>query len=185
MCRAVGVDRKTIAAYVQAAVAMGIQRGSAPPSDERLTKIASTRRPGRPTNTSVPSPELERLRPHEPTIRQWLAEGLRLTKIYRRLRAAGVAVSYSSLYRFARSTCEFGAPTLTVRMADPPPGEVAEVDFGVLGYWLDPRSERRRRVYGLLGTLCPSRYAFVAVSLRQELPAVREGLECGWGVFRA
>jgi len=61
--RAVGVDRKTIAAYVQAAVAMGIQRGSAPPSDEQLTKIASARRPGRPTNTSLPSPELERLRP--------------------------------------------------------------------------------------------------------------------------
>src|SRR5262245_34497421 len=79
-----------------------------------------------PTNTSVPSPELERLRPHEPTIRQWLAEGLRLTKIHRRLRAAGVAVSYSSLYRFARMTCEFGTPTITVRMADALPGEVAE-----------------------------------------------------------
>jgi len=95
--RAVGVDRKTIAAYVQAAVAMGIQRGGAPPSDEQLTTIATARRPGRPTNAIAPSPELDRLRPHEPTVRQWLAEGLRLTKIYRRLRAAGVAVSYSSL----------------------------------------------------------------------------------------
>src|SRR5262245_19667971 len=183
MCRAVGVDRKTIAAYVQAAVAMGIQRGSAPPSDEQLTKIATARRPGRPTNATAPSAEVERLRPHEPTIRQWLSEGLRLTKIYRRLRAAGVTVSYSSLYRFARSTGAFGAPTITVRMADPPPGEVAEVDFGVLGYWLDPTTERRRRVYGLLVTLCFSRYAFLAISLRQDLPAVLEGLEAAWSFF--
>ena len=62
---------------------------------------------------------------------------MRLTKIYRRLRAAGVHVSYSSLYRFARATCDFGTPAITVRVADPPPGEVAETDFGLLGYWLD------------------------------------------------
>jgi hypothetical protein len=30
---------------------------------------------------------LTALRPHEAAIRQWLAEGLRLTKIHRRLRA--------------------------------------------------------------------------------------------------
>ena len=53
--------------------------------------IAATRRPGRPPNASAPSPEVELLRPHESTVRQWLAEGLRLTKIYRRLRAEGLA----------------------------------------------------------------------------------------------
>lgn len=183
IARALGVDRKTIAAYVQAAVAMGVQRGGTPPSDEQLTTIATARRPGRPSNATAPSPEVEILRPHELTIRQWLAEGLRLTKISRRLRAAGVAVSYSSLYRFARSTCDFGTPTITVRVADPPPGEVAETDFGVLGYWPDPTTERRRRVYGLLVTLCFSRYAFLAISLRQDLPAVLDGLEAAWAFF--
>jgi hypothetical protein len=38
-------------------------------------------------------------------------------------------------------------------VADPPPGEAAEVDFGLLGLWLDPRSGQRRRVHGLLVTL--------------------------------
>src|SRR5262245_43208749 len=112
IARAVGVDRKTIAAYVRAAGALGVQRGSAPPTDEQLTTIATARRPGRPTNARAPSSEVERLRPHEETVRQWLAEGLRLTKVYRRLRTAGVAVSYSSLYRFARATCDFGAPAI-------------------------------------------------------------------------
>jgi len=83
IARAARVDRKTIAAYVQAAVAAGVQRGGTPPSDEQLAAIATARQPGRPTNASPPSPELEILRPHESTVRQWLADGLRLTKIYR------------------------------------------------------------------------------------------------------
>jgi transposase len=183
IARAAGLDRKTVAAYVRAAIAVGVQRGGAPPTDEQISTIAATRRPGRPTNASTPSPELELLRPHEPTVRQWLAEGLRLTKIYRRLRAEGVQVSYSSLYRFARVTCDLGTPTITVRVADPPPGEVAETDFGVLGYWPDPNSGRRRRVYGLLVTLCFSRYAFLAITLRQDLAAVLDGLEAAWAFF--
>ena len=183
IARGTGLDRKTIAAYVGAACAVGVERGGAAPTDEQISTIAATRQPGRPTNMTAPSPELEILRPHEPTIRQWLAEGLRLTKIYRRLRAAGVPVSYSSLYRFARATCDFGTPAITVRVADPPPGEVAETDFGVLGHWLDPRTDRRRRVYGLLVTLCCSRYAFLAISLRQDLVAVLDGLEAAWAFF--
>lgn len=103
---------------------------------------------------------------------------MRLTKIHRRLRAEGVHVSYSSLYRFARATCDFGTPAITVRMADPPPGEVAEAD---LGYWLDPSTARRRRVYGLLVTLCFSRY--LAIRLRQDLDAVLAGLEAAWAFF--
>jgi hypothetical protein len=61
--------------------------------------------------------------PHEALIRQWLGEGLRLTKIHRRRRAQGVTASYSSLYRFARAVGAFGALAVTVRVADPPPGE--------------------------------------------------------------
>jgi transposase len=183
IARATGMDRKTVAAYVRAAGAVGVQRGGAPPTDEQLATIAATRRPGRPTNTTAPSPELETLRPHEATIRQWLGEQLRLTKIHRRLRAQGIDVSYSSLYRFARTTCAFGRPAITVRVADRPPGEVAEADFGVLGTWPDPTTGRRRRVYGLLVTLAFSRYTFLAISLRQDLPAVLDGLEAAWAFF--
>jgi transposase len=183
IARGAGMDRKTIAAYVQAAVAVGVQRGRAPQTDAQIATIAALRRPGRLTNATVPSPEVEVLRPHELIVRQWLDEGLRLTKIYRRLRAQGVRVSYSSLYRFARAACDFGTPTITVRMADPPPGEVAETDFGALGHWPDPSTGRRRRVYGLPVTLCFSRYAFLAISLRQDLGAVLDGLEAAWAFF--
>lgn len=183
IARATGMDRKTIVVYVAAARAAGMERGGAPPTDEQLSTLVVGRRPGRPPNTAAPSPELEVLRPHEAMIRQWLDEGLRLTKIYRRLRAQGLAVSYSSLYRFARLACDFGTPTITVRVADPPPGEAAEADFGLLGLWRDPATGRQRRVYGLLVTLCFSRYAFLAITLRQDLAAVLDGLEAAWLFF--
>ncbi len=45
MARAVGMGCKTIAAYIEAAaVAVGVQRGGAPPTDEQITRIASVRR---------------------------------------------------------------------------------------------------------------------------------------------
>jgi hypothetical protein len=72
---------------------------------------------------------------------------------------------------------------VTVRVADPPPGEAAEIDFGVLGLWRDPVSEQRRRLYGLLITLAFSRYAFLWVCLRQDLAAVLNGLEAAWAFF--
>lgn len=91
LARGTGMDRKTIAAYLRAAQAAGVQPGSGPPTDEQLTVIVATRRPGRPANTAAPSPEFEVLRPHAAQIRAWLTEGLRLTKIYRRLREQGAA----------------------------------------------------------------------------------------------
>jgi hypothetical protein len=42
---------------------------------------------------------------------------------------------------------------VTVRIVEPRPGEMAEVDFGLLGLWPDPPTGRRYRVYGILVTL--------------------------------
>jgi transposase len=184
IARALGVDRKTIAEYVRLAQAAGVERGGTPPTDTQLAAIAACRRPGRPGTLTEPSAEIQALWAHHETIRRWLSEDeLRLTKVYRRLREQGVAVSYSTLYRFARAQCDFRPAAVTVRVADPPAGEAAEVDFGVLGRWTDPLTGRRRRVYGLLVTLCFSRYAFLAISLRQDLPAVLDGLEAAWTFF--
>lgn len=72
---------------------------------------------------------------------------------------------------------------MTVRVAEPPPGEAAEVDFGLLGLWTDPTTGLRRRVYGFLVTLGYSRYAFVWVCLRQDLQTVLDGLEAAWAFF--
>ncbi len=184
IARALGVDRKTVVEYVRLAQAAGVERGGAPLSEAQLSAIVAARRPGRPMATTEPSAEIQALVPHQETIRRWLSEdGLRLTKVYRRLRAQGVEVSYSTLYRFARAHCDFRPAAITVRVAEPPPGEAAEVDFGLLGLWPDPLTGQRRRVYGLLVTLCFSRYAFLWIALRQDLAAVLDGLEAAWAFF--
>ena len=106
-----------------------------------------------------------------------------MTKIYRRLAAQGVRIPYSSLHRFAQRQLGFGAAAVTVRVVEPPPGEVAEVDFGLLGLWPDPTAGRWRRVYGFLVTLGYSRYAFLWLCLRQDLQTVLDGLEAAWRFF--
>jgi transposase len=42
-----------------------------------------------------------------------------------------------------------------------PPGEEAQVDYGYLGSWLDPRSGRRRRVWAFSLVLPYSRHLFI------------------------
>ena len=180
IARGTGLDRKTVAKYIRVGTEVGLQPGEPPPTEAQLaTIVTALRGPGRPTQPDTGAA----LQPHQAEIQAWLAEGLRLTKIYRRLQAQGVTLSYSSLYRFAQTHCGFGTPVGTVRVAEPPPGEVAEADFEVLGLWLDPATGKRRRVYGLPVTLCHSRYACLAVSLRQDLDALIDGLELAWKFF--
>jgi transposase len=181
IARGTGVDRKTIAKYVAAAVVAGLHRGAPPPTEDQLAAWVHGLR-GTPVGRRAALPE--RLAPYQAQIAAWLGDGLRLTKIHRRLRAQGVDVPYSSLHRFAQAQCGFGAPTVTVRVADPPPGEAAEADFGRLGLWSDPATGSRRYVYGLLITLAFSRYAFLWVALRQDLPTVLAGLEAAWAFFQ-
>jgi hypothetical protein len=180
IARGTGLDRKTVAKIVRAGMAVGLQPGGPPPTEAQLATIVAALHPpmpGRPQDAETA------LQPHQTQIQTWLAEGLRLTKISRRLQAQGVTLSYSSLYRFAQTHCGFGTPVHTVRVAEPPPGEVAEADFEVLGLWRDPATGQRRRVYGLPVTLCHSRYACLAVSFRQDLEALLDGLECAWKFF--
>ena len=180
VARGTGLDRKTVGKYVAAGLAVGVCRGGAAPTDAQIAAIVAAVRPpqvGRPAGTA------ERLVGYQPQLAEWLAQGLRLTKIHRRLAAQGLVVPYSSLHRFAQGHLGFGTPQLTVRVAEPPPGEAAEADFGLLGLWTDPATGQRRRIHGLLVTLCFSRYAFLTVSLRQDLTALLDGLEAAWAFF--
>ena len=115
-----------------------------------------------------PAALAERLTAQRIRSRAWLAEGLRLTKIHRRLAAQGVRIPYSSLHRFARRQWGLGTAAMTARVVEPPSGEVAEVDFGLFGLWPDSTTGHRGQVCGFLVTLGYSRYAFLWLCLRQQ-----------------
>jgi hypothetical protein len=76
----------------------------------------------------------------------------------------------------------------TVRIVDPPPGEVLEVDFLKLGSFVERGSGRRLEMQALLSTAGYSRHQYVWPCLDQGQQDVIDGLEAAWrffgGVFR-
>jgi transposase len=123
------------------------------------------------------------LLPHKEVISDWLQrDDLTLTKVHMKLLRSGVETSYSSLYRFVQEHIRTGNHG-TVRMAETEPGEVAEVDFGRLGYLFDTAVNRLRALYALVVTLVFSRYQYVHITRRQDLPALIGGIEAAWEFF--
>jgi hypothetical protein len=74
----------------------------------------------------------------------------------------GLEVSVATFRRYVHAHVQGVRPELvTVRKEVTPPGEVAEVDYGRLGLWVDPLTGRRRTINGFVMTLAFSRHLFV------------------------
>ena len=181
IARGTGLSRQTVRRYVEAAEAAGLKPGGPEPGEEQLARLA-TLSSTRPRQVAVPSEEL--LAPWAEQVEGWLtAERLQVTPIHELLAERGCEVSYSTLRRFIRRRGWRQRQPVTVRMEDGPPGEVAELDFGRLGYLRDPESGRRRTVWALIVVWRYSRHCFVWPTTSQTLHAVVEGLEATWAFF--
>ena len=181
IARGTAVSRPTVRRYIDAAEAAGLTRDGPEPSEEQLAALATLSLAG-PRRTETPSEEL--LSPWAEQIERWLqADRLQLTRIQELLAGRGCEVSYTTLRRFIRRRGWRHRQPLTVRMEDGPPGEVAEMDFGRLGFIRDPESGRRRTVWPLVVVWRYSRHCFVWPTTSQRLDAVIEGLEEAWAFF--
>ena len=180
--RATGMDRKTISNYLRLATTYGFTVNTA---DNQLNDIALAifRAVHECDNRDEPGAAAP-LIPHHDLLGDWLEKDkLTLTKAHIKLKRMGVSVTYSTLYRYARAAFGFGGPTVTVRMAESAPGEVAQVDFGELGLVFDPETGRRRKLYALVVTLVHSRHQYVYLTHRQDLDALITGIEEAWEFF--
>jgi transposase len=183
--REAGVDRKTVTRYVAAASGLGFERGREFNEDDvhRVAQVVQ----GRPT--VAPSDEWSEVASHHERIQRWLdgdaeTRALRLTKIHTLLeRDHGLRASYDTLWRYAHQELAWREKPSTVRVDDPPPGQEAQVDFGKMGYVMDPETARRRILWALIVTLSFSRYQFVWPTFRQTTEAVCEGLDRAWMFF--
>jgi transposase len=180
MTRATGMDRNTLRKYLRLAYKKGFTKEGLCDLDMISREVVQE------VQSHLPGPERsidQVLLPHQAAIASWMEnEHLTLTKIHILLARMGIAVSYQSLYRFVGA--HIGLPSkTTVRMADTEPGEVAEVDFGRLGFLDDPVTERKRVVYGLVVTLCSSRHQYVHVTFTQDLSSLIAGIEDAWAFF--
>jgi transposase len=183
IARATGLSRNTVEKYVRAALAAGVGQGGGPPGEEVLACLLQQTQPG-PTFGVAAAPLAALLEAHREQIDVWLSqERLQVTRVHELLLQQGVTVSYTTLRRFLRHAGLAKVSRSTVRMAEWPPGEVAEMDFGRLGI-LEEASGKRRAVWALVIVLPYSRHSFVWPLYRQTLEEVISGLEVAWRFFR-
>lgn len=160
-----GVDRKTISKYTAPAIAAGYAPGGPPVTHETWELLARQWFP----ELMVPelsSPCFVECNAHHEAIKAGLATNT-LATVHQRLRdEAGLVASETTLRRYvAIALPEHGEQRVTVLRDDPPPGAEGQVDYGKLGMWLDPVSERRRSLWAFVMVLCCSRHMFVRPTL--------------------
>ena len=178
------VDRKTVRRYVEAARALGLTRdeGGDEVADELLAGVAAAVRPGAP----VTSGEMRtHCRIHLKLLETWLAEGCKGPKLVKLLaRHSGVVVPLRTLQRFMSEELGRDGPSRdTVRVASPPPGQVLEVDFLELGWFVERGTGQRRMMHALLCTASYSGHQFVWPTLTTAQQDVIDGLEAAWRFF--
>lgn len=167
IARALGLDRKTVRKYVAKAEAAGLTPGAPLLSPEEWR-----------VRVKEWFPELHDPRARSSVFgeiavhREYIEDHLEtntVATIHQRLRdEKGLEASVASLRRYIRT--EFpdreARARLTVLKDDPPPGEEAQVDYGYLGLWPDPKTARRHRVWAFIMVLAASRHIFVYPVLR-------------------
>ena len=176
-----GLSKDTIGKYISAAEAMGISRDGPGPREEQISRLAGIGRSG-PRQAGAPT--VEKLTPWADQIYQWITvDRLQLTRIQELLAERDCRVPYTSLHRFVDRRQWRRRRANTVRMGESAPGEVAELDFGRLGYIVDQETGRRCTVWALLVVLVHSRHSFLWPAYGQKLEDVIAGLEAAWVFF--
>ena len=143
-----GLSRNTVRKYLAAARLQGITQGGPATTGDRLSRLATISQVGpRPATT----PRQDQLEPWADQIYQWITKDrLQMTRIHELLAMRGCDLSYQSLRRFIINRNRRRRSKTTVRMADTPPGEVAEADFGRLGMITDPATGKRKAVWAMV-----------------------------------
>lgn len=158
-----GVARKTIRRYVEPAIAAGFVPGGPPMTEAEWAALVKEWFPHL-TDTQlrqVTWPEFDK---HREYIVEMLRAGVTKATIHQRLRDEhGVPGSVASFKRYVAGNLAEDAmrDKVTVLRADPDPGFEAQIDYGMLGSWTDPRTGGSHRVWAFVMVLSHSRHMFV------------------------
>jgi transposase len=180
IARETGLDRKTVGRYFDQADERGV--GPHATVTDEIAGAVGKQVQARPAPT--PSEAWNTLTGRRAQIEAWLGTEppLRLVRVHELLARDGVAVGYTTLRRFASRELGWRKQTPTVRLDDPPPGQEAQIDFGLMGTVADSDG-KARRVWVLIVTLSSSRYMHVWPSFTQTVEDVCAGLDAAWRFF--
>jgi len=177
IAQSLGVDRKTIRKYVAPAAGSGLVPGGPPLGEpewdakvrEWFPELADTRL------RQVTWPAIE---PHHEYVCGQLQAGVTVTTIHQRLRdERGVAVSIASFRRYVVANIPEETRRSQVKVLRPypaEPGDEAQIDYGRLGRWLDPRAGKPVTVWAFVMVLACSRHMFVRPVIRLDQQAWSE-----------
>ena len=169
VCSSLAVDPKTVRKYTAKAIEAGLAPGGPPLSEGQWSELVAGWFPEIVDRSlrQVTWPEIDA---HRDRIKDWLGV-VTVATIHQRLRDdPGLVASESSLRRFilANFDEEVARDAVRVLRDTPPAGEEAQVDYGLLGRWFDPATERMRRVWGFVIVLTCSRLMFLRPVLRMD-----------------
>lgn len=181
---ATGLGRKAIRHYLRRARELGWNSGVEEPDEALAVRVLERVRPGR----KEPEPGGDR----RPAALPSGADPAMARRIGARARPAahrGLPAPGAPGHRSSRQpAAPLRRHALSVRTraddrAPCRPGEPAEINFGRLGYILDPQTGRRQLLWALVVILAYSRHMYVHVTRRQTLADVVVGLEAVWEFF--
>jgi transposase len=168
-----GVDRKTIRKYVAPAIEAGFRPGGPGMGEEDWRVLVRSWFPEL-ADPSVRQVTWPSIGVHRDYIVEMLQAGVHQSTIFQRLRdERGLAASESSFRRYVAGSLPEEVRRGRVTVLDPHdavPGQVAQIDYGRLGTWTNPRSGKRHRVEAFVMVLAFSRHMFVrpVIVLDQE-----------------
>lgn len=165
------VDRKTIRKYLAPAIAEGLIPGGPPISERQWAAKVRGWFPER-ADLRLRQVTWKHIEPHHAYIKQQLEAKVTVATIHQRLRDEhGLAVSVASLRRYAQANLPEQAKAEQVVVLNPNPhvpGEQAQIDWGRLGTWTDPRTGKRHTVQAFVMVLCCSRHMFLRPVTRMD-----------------
>jgi transposase len=148
-----GVNRRTVRQYRRWAEEQGLLAGPLPPPEQLQARIKQT------LPAALPPQNRSSVAQYQEQIVKLHQQGVEIAAIWARLQEQGYTGGYHPVYRLVRKLAP-KQPEVFVRV-ERKPGEEAQVDFGYVGYLLDPTSGRRRKAWAFVMTLSWSRHMYV------------------------
>jgi len=178
MSDSLGVDRKTIRKYVAPAVAAGIVPGSGPSRGEGEWRELVREWFPELSDSRLRQVTWPAIGEHHEYIVEQVKAGVRMSTIHQRLRdERGLAASVASFRRYVAACVPEEARRSQVTVWNPHPaeaGEQAQIDYGILGRWLDPVTGKLRTVWAFVMVLACSRHMFVRPVVKMDQRAWTE-----------
>jgi transposase len=159
--RELGIDRRTVQKYRQWAETYSLLDGKLPPIEELHNLLCDTMPETHPPQT------VSTVEPYRQTVVKLREQGVEIAAIWQRLQERGFSGGYMAVYRFVRRL-EPKQAEVTVRV-ETPPGAEAQVDFGYVGYMLDPKTDQKRKAWAFVMTLSWSRHQYVEFVFDQTI----------------